>query len=389
MKRVVITTGGTGGHIFPAIAVAEEIKARHRDATVLFMGGKYGPEGDLAAQAGLEFVGLPVRGFLGRGLGMLGAGFGMLRGLTKAVIVMRRFKPDAVIGFGGYAAFAGVMAARYVGVPCAIHEQNSIPGVANKLLAKRVDRVFVSLPDVKAVFPEEKTIFTGNPVRAAIADLTRPDMDGQDGPDGVGGAERPEKEPGKRVLILGGSQGARAINDCVINNLNALIDGGYSLWHQAGTADFERVRDAYRKNGGEKMRVDGFIRDMAAAYSWADIVVCRAGATTIAELTCAGLPAVFIPFPAATHDHQTHNARYMAAVGAAELLPQSKIEPGRGNHALLVERLDTLFADPEKLPAMGAASRGLARPEAAAALVNAMEEVTAGREGETSAIPEG
>ena len=382
MKRVIITTGGTGGHIFPAIAVAEEIKARYRDATVLFMGGKYGPEGDLAAQAGLEFVGLPVRGFLGRGLGMLGAGFGMLRGLTKAVIVMRRFKPDAVIGFGGYAAFAGVMAARYVGVPSAIHEQNSIPGVANKLLAKRVDRVFVSLPDVKAVFPEEKTIFTGNPVRAAIADLARVHDDPES-------EDMPEKEPGKRVLILGGSQGARAINDCVINNLNALIDGGYSLWHQAGAADFERVRDAYRKNGGEKMRVDGFIRDMAAAYTWADIVVCRAGATTIAELTCAGLPAVFIPFPAATHDHQTHNARYMAAVGAAELLPQSKIEPVRGNPALLVERLEALFADPEKLPAMGTASRGLARPEAAAALVNAMEEAAAGREEENSAIPEG
>lgn len=382
MKRVIVTTGGTGGHIFPAIAVAEEIRVRHRDATVLFMGGKYGPEGDLAAQAGLEFVGLPVRGFLGRGLGMLGAGFGMLRGLTKAVIVMRRFKPDAVIGFGGYAAFAGVMAARYVGVPCAIHEQNSIPGVANKLLAKRVDRVFVSLPDVKAVFPEEKTIFTGNPVRAAIADLARPHGDAET-------AEQPEKEPGKRVLILGGSQGARAINDCVINNLTALIDGGYSLWHQVGSADFERVRDAYRKNGGEKMRVDGFIRDMAAAYTWADIVVCRAGATTIAELACAGLPAIFIPFPAATHDHQTYNARYMAAVGAAELLPQNKIEPGRGNPALLAERLDALFADPGKLPAMGAASRALAQPEAAAALVNALEKVAAGREEENSAIPEG
>ena len=374
MKRVIVTTGGTGGHIFPAIAVAEEIKARHRDATVLFMGGKYGQEGDLAAQAGIEFVGLPVRGFMGRGFGMLGAGFGMLRGLTKAVIVMRRFKPDVVIGFGGYAAFAGVMAARYVGVPSALHEQNSIPGMANKILSRRVDRVFVSLPDVKAVFPEEKTVFTGNPVRAAIADLARED------------GERPEKEMGKRVLVLGGSQGARAINDCVIGNLTALIDAGISLWHQAGAADFERVRDAYRKNGGEKMRVDGFIRDMAEAYAWADIVVCRAGATTIAELTCAGLPAIFIPFPAATHDHQTHNARYLAAVGAAELLPQSRIEPGRGNPALLVERLEALLTDEEKLRSMRAESRNLARPEAAAALVNAMEEATAGREETTEAV---
>ncbi|MDL2209209.1 undecaprenyldiphospho-muramoylpentapeptide beta-N-acetylglucosaminyltransferase [Desulfovibrio sp. OttesenSCG-928-O18] len=376
MKRVIITTGGTGGHIFPALAVAEEIKVRHKDAVVLFMGGKYGPEGDIAAQAGLEFVGLPVRGFIGRGLRMLGAGFGMLRGLTKAVIVMRRFKPDAVIGFGGYAAFAGVMAAKYVGVATAIHEQNSIPGVSNKILSRRVDRVFVSLPDVKATFPEEKTIFTGNPVRAAIAEL-------------VSGEERNEREIGKRVLILGGSQGAKAINDCVIANLNALIDAGVSLWHQAGAADVERVRDAYRKNGGEKMRVDGFIKDMAAAYEWADIVVCRAGATTIAELTCAALPAIFIPFPAATHDHQTHNARYLTAVGAAELLPQGKIEQGRGNPALLVERLEALLNDPEKLRSMSEVTRSLARPEAAAALVNAMEELVAPREAESNAIPQG
>ncbi len=377
MKRVIVTTGGTGGHIFPAIAVAEEIKARYHDATVLFMGGKYGQEGDLAAQAGLEFVGLPVRGFIGRGFGMLGAGIGMLRGLTKAVIVIRRFKPDLVVGFGGYAAFAGVMAARYVGVPTAVHEQNSIPGVANKILARRVDRVFVSLPDVRATFPEEKTVFTGNPVRASIAELAREDGDA------------PEKECGKRVLVLGGSQGARAINDCIVANLNALIDAGVSLWHQTGARDFERVRDAYRKNGGERMRVDGFIRDMAAAYSWADVVVCRAGATTIAELTCAGLPAVFIPFPAAAHDHQTHNARYLAAVGAAELIPQGRLEPGRGTPALLAERLEALFADPEKLRAMGRESRNLARPEAAALLVNAMEALTAGREEKNNAIPQG
>ena len=377
MKRIIVTTGGTGGHIFPAIAVAEEIQRRYRDTKVLFMGGKYGPEGDLAAQAGLEFVGLPVRGFIGRGFGMLGAGFGMLRALTKAVIVIRRFKPDAVIGFGGYAAFAGVMAARHVGVPCAIHEQNAIPGAANKILARRVDRVFVSLPDVRATFPEEKTVFTGNPVRAAIADMAR-NFDALQ-----------KNEFGKRVLILGGSQGARAINDCVIANMTALIDAGMTLWHQAGVADFERVRDAYRKNGGEKMRVDGFIRDMAAAYGWADIVVCRAGATTIAELTCAGLPAVFIPFPAAAHDHQTHNARYLAAVGAAELIPQSRIELDRGNPAFLVERLEALLADEEKLRSMRAESRSLARPEAAVALVNAMEKITAGREEANNVIPEG
>lgn len=376
MRRVIVTTGGTGGHIFPALAVAEAVKTRWPDASVLFMGGKYGPEGDIAAQAGLEFVSLPVRGFFGRGLRMLGAAFGMLRALTKAVIIMRRFKPDAVIGFGGYAAFAGVMAARHVGVTTAIHEQNAIPGVANKILGRRVDRVFVSLPDVKAVFPEEKTLFTGNPVRAAIAALADEDS-------------ILRRLPEKRVLILGGSQGAKAINDCIISNLTSLIDKGYTLWHQTGQADFARVREVYRKSGGEKMRVDAFIRDMAAAYAWADIALCRAGATTISELTCAGLPALFIPFPAATHDHQTHNARHLTAVGAGELLPQAKIEPGKGNPALLVERLEELLGDAEKFLRMREISRSLAKPDAAVILVNALEELVVPEEAEDNAAPQG
>ncbi|GHV52205.1 UDP-N-acetylglucosamine--N-acetylmuramyl-(pentapeptide) pyrophosphoryl-undecaprenol N-acetylglucosamine transferase [Deltaproteobacteria bacterium] len=360
MNRVIVTTGGTGGHIFPALAVAEAIKTHHHDASVLFMGGKYGPEGDLAAQAGLEFVGLPVRGFIGRGSGMLGAGFGMLRALAKAGIVMRRFKPEAVIGFGGYAAFAGVMAARHSGVKTAIHEQNSVPGVANRILARFADKVFVSLPDVRVCFPEKKTTFTGNPVRRSIAELAKSERN-------------PVREGSKNILILGGSQGAKAINDCIIANLPALLDAGCNLWHQAGQADFARVCDSYRKGGGEKMRVAGFIQDMPSAYAWADIVICRAGATTIAELTCAGLPAIFIPFPAATHDHQTHNARQLTAVGAAELIPQPQLEAGKGNPAILVERVLAILADGEKRQVMRDGMCSLARPDAAMILVNNME----------------
>ena len=365
MKRIIITTGGTGGHIFPALAVVEEIRSRYPSASVLFMGGKYGLEADLAAQAGVEYVGLPVRGFVGRGLRMLGAGFGMLRGIAKAGIIMRRFQPEVVVGFGGYAAFAGVLAARYASVPTAIHEQNAIPGVANKMLSRRVDRVYVSLPDVNAVFPEEKTLFTGNPVRASIAAL-------------AGDTGRQEREMGKRVLVLGGSQGARAINDCVIANLTPLLDAGISLWHQTGKADEKRAREAYRNAGADKMRVDAFIQDMAAAYAWADIVVCRAGATTIAELTAAGLPAIFIPFPAAAHDHQTQNARQLTSVGAAQLVPQSKIEGSKGNPAVLLEAVTALCADPEKIGSMSDAARTLARPQAAKVLVDDMEKLVSG-----------
>ena len=374
MKRIVITTGGTGGHIFPALAVAEEIRSRDPSVSILFMGGKYGQEADLAAQAGIEYVGLPVRGFVGRGFKMLGAGIGMLRGLAKAGVVMRRFQPEAVIGFGGYAAFAGITAARWANIPTAIHEQNCLPGVANKMLSRKVDRVYVSLPDLNGVFPEEKTLYTGNPVRASIAALAN-DLAGR------------QREVGRRVLILGGSQGARAINDCILANMTAFLDAKVSLWHQTGKADEKRVREAYRNAGGDKMRVDAFIQDMATAYAWADIVVCRAGATTIAELVTVGLPAVFIPFPAAAHDHQTQNARQLTAVGAAMLLPQNKIEPPKGDVAVLVTTITSLLDDQEKIRSMGEAARAQARPRAAAALVDDIEKLiarAAGNGGEKS-----
>ncbi len=369
MKRIILTTGGTGGHIFPALAVAEEIRRRWPDASILFVGGKYGPEGDMAAQAGLSFAGLPVRGFLGRGLKMVGAGLGMLRALTTAVAIMRRVKPHAVVGFGGYAAFAAVTAARWCGVPTAVHEQNSFPGLANKLLAKKADRVFISLPDDKGCFPAAKTLLTGNPVRASIAALAE---------DGA----RESRAAGRNVLVLGGSQGAKAINDAVLANLENLLDADVTLWHQAGAAEAPKVREAYRRagskmagvgvaaTGNEKLRAEPFIQDMAAAYAWADLAVCRAGATTIAELTAAGCPALFIPFPAATGDHQTKNARQLVDAGAAELLPQAAISP---DFALLGRKVRELLDRPEQLRAMAAAMKSLARPAAAEVLVDALE----------------
>lgn len=360
MKRVILTTGGTGGHIFPALAVAEEIRRRHPACSILFMGGKYGQEADLAVQTGLEYVGLPVRGFLGRGFKAIGAGFGMLRGIAKARIIMGRFAPDVVCGFGGYAAFAGVMAASMKGVPRAVHEQNSMPGLANRILGKRADLVLLSLPDEKGFFPKEKTLFTGNPVRTGVSALYAK------GP-------RVLSDVGKRLLVMGGSQGAKAINDAVIANLPALLDAGITIWHQTGQRDKAAVREAYRKAGAEGMRVDAFISNMAEAYAWADLALCRAGATSIAELTVAGLPALFIPFPQATHDHQTHNARQLVQVGAAELITQKNIMPDSGNPETLGAALLRLFDDPMGLLDMGTAARGLARPDAAAKVVDALE----------------
>ncbi len=362
MKRVILTTGGTGGHIFPALATAEELRRRYPDLAILFLGSAAGPEADLAARAGLEFASLPVRGVLGKGLKAVGALVGMAQGIARAGAIMRKVRPEIVLGFGGYAAFAGLAAARLRGIPTAVHEQNSIPGLANRVCAKFARRVFLSLPDERRAFSPERTLLTGNPVRASIAALS---------------ATPPKSKADfrKRVLIMGGSQGAKAINDAVLANLPALLAAEVTLWHQTGAADYERVREAYRKAGAEGTRVEAFIQDVAEAYAWADLALCRAGATTVAELTCAALPALFIPFPHATHDHQMHNARQLASSGMADVLDQKELTGPQGNMALLGRYLTTLLDTPGRLEEMSAAARKLARPEAASALVGELEKI--------------
>lgn len=376
MRRIILTTGGTGGHIFPALAVAEEITRRHPKARILFMGGQYGPEADLAARAGLEYVGLPVRGVLGRGLRAVAAAGAMGLGVWRAVSVVRRFDPDMVVGFGGYAAFAGVLAARLCGRPAAIHEQNAIPGLTNRLLGRVVQRVFLSLPDTAGAFPARRCVATGNPVRAAIVAA------------GTAAAAENDKAlrsaHSRRLLVMGGSLGARAINEAVVAALPALRDAGVELWHQTGVADWERVRAGYKQAGISEARVEAFIDDVASAYTWADLVLCRAGATSVAELAVAGKPSVLVPFPFATHNHQWHNARHIADAGAAQVVEQKDIVPGAdGKPAVTPVSLDRvlveLLADRQRLADMSRAARSMGRPQAAAAVVDGMEAILAGR----------
>ncbi len=376
MRRVILTTGGTGGHIFPALAVAEEITRRYPKARILFLGGQYGPEADLAARAGLEYVGLPVRGVMGRGLRAVAAAGAMGLGVWRAVSVVRRFDPDIAVGFGGYAAFAGVLAARLCGRPAAIHEQNAIPGLTNRLLGHMVQRVFLSLPDTAGVFPARRCVATGNPVRAAIvAAGATVDAGAAEG----GGALRSAHS--RRLLVMGGSLGARAINEAVVAALPALRDAGVELWHQTGVADWERVRAGYKQAGISEARVEAFIDDVASAYTWADLVLCRAGATSVAELAVAGKPSVLVPFPFATHNHQLHNARHVADAGAALVVEQKDVTPGAdGRPAVSLDRvLVELLADRQRLADMGRAARAMGRPQAAAAVVDGMEAILAGR----------
>lgn len=356
--NIVLTTGGTGGHIFPALAVAEALRDLEPTAAVVFVGGTYGPEARMAHGAGIPFVGLPVRGVVGRGLrGMVGAARLAVSTLA-AVPLLRSLKPAVVVGFGGYAGFPAVAAARLLGIPCGIHEQNSIPGAANRWLARHVDRVWTSFPDMTAPhFTGPKARCTGNAVRRAVC--------------AVAGASRPV---GRHLLVVGGSQGARALNDLMLASLPRLRAEGIRVWHQTGAEDFSRVQAAYAAAYPEA-RVEPFIEAMAEAYAFADVVLCRAGATTIAELTAAGKPSILVPFPYATHDHQTKNAQALAARGAAVVVPQSVLPT-----VDVVRMLADLFAAPERLAAMARAAAALGRPGAARELAQDILALAQGRQ---------
>ena len=359
--RIILTTGGTGGHVFPALAVAEEIKRLHPGVRILFMGGQYGKESGWANKAGLEFVGLPVRGMIGRGFKAVAAAGNMLCAVFQAVKIIREFKPDVVAGFGGYAAFAGVMAGAICRSPIMIHEQNAVPGAANKILGKVADKVCISMPESATYFAAGKVVATGNPVRFGIM---------------ASGAGRSYASARRHLLVVGGSQGARALNEGVIKILPALKAAGVEIWHQTGELDAEMVKAAYAAAdyGEGKARVEPFIVDMAEAYAWADLGLMRSGASSVAELAVAGLPAVLIPFPFATHNHQLHNARFLSEAGAAVLVEQKDL-----SNMDLGGRIIALLGDAEGLRHMSGAAAALGRPQAAGEVLAVMRDISPGK----------
>lgn len=365
MRRVVITTGGTGGHIFPALAVTEEIRKRWPYVEILFLGGEYGPEARLAAKAGIEFKALPVRGVIGRGLKGVGALFAMLRSFASACALVRSFAPELVVGFGGYASFPGLAAACLSSPKTAIHEQNAFPGLVNRVLGRRADAVFLSMPDASGVFPKEKCLLVGNPVRDDIARLHAKQGAGKGG----------KRGPARRLLVIGGSQGARALNEGMLAGLPLLLAEGVEVRHQTGEADYERVRSAYEAAGAPGMQAEAFIDDMAAAYEWADLVVSRAGASTLAEIAAVGLPAVLVPFPQAAQDHQRYNAVFWQDKGAALLMEQREFFAAGAATEKLVAAALGLLRDEEKTLAMGGKSFSLARTDAAERMVDALDKL--------------
>ncbi len=354
---VLIMAGGTGGHVFPALAIARALRAR--DERVVWLGTERGLEARVVPADGIPFERVRVRGLRGRGaLGWLLAPFALALALLDAVRVLRRWQPRVVLGMGGYTAGPGGVAAWLLRRPLVIHEQNAVAGLTNRLLAGLARRVLVAFP---GSFPAGRaTTATGNPVRAEIAALPPP-------------AERFAGRAGPlRVLVLGGSQGARALNELVPAALGLLAPAERPVVrHQAGERTRAVAEAAYAR-AGVAAEILPFIDDMAAAYGWADLVVARAGALTVAELAAAGVAAILVPFPAAVDDHQTRNARYLVDAGAATLCPEAALTPA--TLAAELRRHDRAL-----VLARATRARALARPEATADIVAAVLAAAGGR----------
>ena len=357
---VLIMAGGTGGHIFPGLAVAECLRAQ--GVPVVWLGAVGGMETRVVPAQQIELHTVKVGGLRGKGLRTrLLAPWMMLRALLASMALLRRIKPHSVLSMGGYVAGPGGIAAWLLRRPLLVHEQNRIAGFTNRQLAKFARRVLAGFDHV---LPRAEWV--GNPVRASIAALPAP-------------AQRMAARDGKRrLLVLGGSLGARALNLAIPRALAQLpAEQRPEVLHQAGARGLEEARHAYAACA-VGAQVVPFIDDMAASYGWADLVVCRAGALTLAELTASGLGALLVPFPHAVDDHQTHNAEALVAVGAAELIQESDIIKGTTlNVEHLTQRLQELLANRSKLISMAEAARTLAKPDAAQTSARACMEVAA------------
>jgi len=352
---VLVMAGGTGGHIFPGIAVAEAL--HERGVPVQWLGAEGKLETELVPKAGIPIATLRIGGVRGKGLlRALRAPFEIVAAVLAARRVLRHRVPRSVLSLGGFAAGPGGIAARWLGVPLVIHEQNSVPGLTNRVLSCLARRVLTGFAGVFGTRGE----WVGNPVRGAIAALPPP-------------ATRLAGRDGRlRLLVLGGSQGAYALNVVLPQVLQRLpATQRPEVRHQCGPKHLEKTRRIYAASTVEA-EVAAFIHDMAAAYAWADLVVCRAGALTVAELCAAGLGAVLVPFPQAVDDHQTHNAEALVACGAARLVPEGEGFPER-----LAAALDALLGARAPLVAMAEAARTLAKPDAAARIAEVCLEVAA------------
>ncbi len=362
--KLIIAGGGTGGHLFPGIAVAEEFLSRDPANQVLFVGTERGIEARAVPAAGYPLEVISAAGIRGKGgFSQVKGALMMLYGYAQSRTILKAFRPDLVLGVGGYASLPMVLAARGMQIPRFIHEQNAIPGLTNRLLAKVADQVFITLEESAKFFPKQKALLTGNPLRRQILVQAAKTAEGESRTGGQGRF---------RLLVFGGSQGAHAINMAMLGALPFLerVGDRLEIVHQTGPKDGDEVAEAYRRHGFDGSATP-FIDDMATAYQRADLVICRAGATTIAEVTACGKACIFIPFPHAVDDHQRRNTEALLKKQAGFMLLERELSGER-----LAGMIRELMDDPETIQRTGRLAFGLARLDAAGIIVDEMVKTT-------------
>lgn len=347
--KLLLAGGGTGGHLFPAIALAEQLKFEEPQSEILFVGTERGLEARMLPELGWNLETIDMSGWAGKGLmGKLRVLLQLAKSMGQARTILRHFRPEVVVGVGGYSSVPVLLAAKMMKIPYLVHEQNAWPGLANRLLGRWASRVCLSFDEADRAFHRSATVLTGNPVRSAMEQCPKID------------------DNKSSLLIFGGSQGARAINRAMIEALPFLGDwqGQLEIVHQTGEADFEDTVKGYDDNNWTNVEILPFIKDMSSAYAKSTLIVCRAGATTLAELTACGRPAVLIPYPYAAAGHQSGNAQAMAAKGAALMMEETDLTPER-----LGKLISGLLHDRASIKSMAAAAKGLAKRGAAARLL--------------------
>lgn len=340
-KPVLIAAGGTGGHVFPGLSVAEVI--RGLGLQVIWVGTPWGLESRLVPEAGIEIEWVSVSGLRGKGkLALLAAPWRLVKACAQAMAIIRRRNPYVVLGLGGFASGPAGLAAWLLRKPLVVHEQNAVPGLTNKCLSRLAQRTLEAFPG--AFNPKRQALDVGNPVRQEIAAVAPPTvrLAGRTGP--------------IRLLVIGGSQGARVLNQVVPAAVRDMFEE-VDVWHQTGVTDLEITQQAY---DGVSARVHAFIHNMAEAYTWADLVICRSGAMTVAELAAVGMPSILVPYPTAVDDHQTKNGEYLVKDGAAVMIQQKDLTKER-----LSAELQRITEDRTILFAMAEKARRLGRTDAA------------------------
>jgi UDP-N-acetylglucosamine--N-acetylmuramyl-(pentapeptide) pyrophosphoryl-undecaprenol N-acetylglucosamine transferase len=353
----IVSGGGTGGHIFPAVAIANAIRKREPEAKILFVGANGKMEMEKVPAAGYEIVGLNITG-IKRSLSLsnLMVPIKLWKALRKAAGILKSFKPDAVIGVGGYASGAVLYAATEKKIPTLIQEQNSFPGITNRILSKRVNKICVAYDGMEKFFPAQKIVITGNPVRS---EMLKPNTNREE-------AFRffDLDESKFTVLVIGGSLGARSINEAMINHVKKLTENGIQVIWQTGKGNAANAQLAAKEAGIENVKVHEFIQKMDLAYACADLVVSRAGAIAVSELCLVKKPSILIPFPFAAEDHQTSNAKALSEKGAAILIRDDQAKEKLAHEIL------NLYSDEQRRVEMMAQISAFARPDAAELIVD-------------------